>query len=109
MGHVLVLFDSKTGNTAKMAQYVAEGAAKVPDIIADCVALKFALHYEAVVAGEPKREVEVASCRRLGGRLAQWVAVLVNVREELYPGPIDARQTCDQPAVAGAHVGHKRR
>ena len=29
MGNVLVLYDSKTGNTAKMADYVAQGAKEV--------------------------------------------------------------------------------
>ena len=29
MGNVLVLYDSKTGNTAKMADYVAQGAGEV--------------------------------------------------------------------------------
>ena len=32
MGNILVLFQSNTGNTAKMADLVAEGAARVPDI-----------------------------------------------------------------------------
>ena len=31
MGNVLVLYDSKTGNTAKMAKYVAQGAGEIPD------------------------------------------------------------------------------
>jgi len=31
MNHILVLYDSKTGNTAKMAQLVAEGAVAIPD------------------------------------------------------------------------------
>jgi len=29
MGKILVLYDSKTGNTAQMAEYVAEGARQV--------------------------------------------------------------------------------
>ncbi len=66
MGLVLVLYDSKTGNT-------------------------FTFHYGAVVAGEPRREAEIASCHRLGERLAQWVAVLVDGRVELHPGPINGR------------------
>ncbi len=32
MGKVLVLYDSKSGNTEKMANLVAEGAAQVSDI-----------------------------------------------------------------------------
>jgi NAD(P)H dehydrogenase (quinone) len=31
MNHILVLFDSKTGNTARMAQLVAQGAELIPD------------------------------------------------------------------------------
>lgn len=30
MSHILVLFDSKTGNTAQMARYVGEGASEIP-------------------------------------------------------------------------------
>lgn len=180
MGRVLVLYDSSTGNTRKMAGYVAEGAAEVPgtevrvrsvdeavgedvvwcdglalgtptnlgilswkmkrfwdDLIddlwgeidgkiacafsssggwgggaelaclsaltllinygflvfgvTDYVGRKFTLHYGAVTAGEPRREEELAACRRLGERLAQWVAVMVDGRTEHHPGPIDER------------------
>ncbi len=31
MNHILVLYDSKTGNTARMAAFVAEGASSIPD------------------------------------------------------------------------------
>jgi NAD(P)H dehydrogenase (quinone) len=174
MGKVLVIYDSATGNTRKMAQYVAEGASRVPgtevrlrsvdeatgedlvwcDGIAagsptnmgvlswkmkrfwdeigkelwgkidgkvgcafsssggwgggneitclsiltvlmnfgflvfglpDYVGEKLTLHYGAVVAGEPRREEEIASCTRLGGRLAQWVAFFVDGAKELHP------------------------
>ena len=30
MSHILVLYDSKTGNTAKMAAFIGEGAASIP-------------------------------------------------------------------------------
>lgn len=174
MGNVLVLYDSKTGHTAKMAEHVAEGARRIPGIevrlrsvdeatredilwcdglavgsptnlgvlswkmkrfwdelsgdlwgkvdgkiacafsssggwgggaeltcmsiltvlmnygfltfgITDYVAPKFTLHYGAIIAGEPRRDEEVASCRRLGERLAQWVAVYVDGRRDLHP------------------------
>lgn len=180
MGRVLVLYDSKTGNTAKMAGHVAEGVIQVPgtelrlrsvdeasqeDIIwcdglalgtptnlgllswkmkrfwdelvddvwghvdgkigcafsssggwgggaeltclsaltllmnygflvfgvTDYVAQKFTLHYGAVTAGEPRREAEIAACQRLGERLAQWVAVLADGRQEHHPDPIHER------------------
>lgn len=181
MGNVLVLYDSETGNTRKMAEYVARGAEQVPGIqvrlrsveeatrddifwcdgmavgsptclgtlswrmkrfwdgitdgtwghvdgkiacvfsssggwgggaemtclsllimlmnfgflvfgVTDYVDTKFTLHYGAVTAREPRAEAEIAACRRLGKRLSQWVAVYVDGRKELYPGPIDQRQ-----------------
>jgi NAD(P)H dehydrogenase (quinone) len=180
MGKILVLYDSKTGHTAKMAEYVAQGAGEIEstevrllsvgeasadDVLwcdglavgsptyvgaaswrmkrfwdeivprvwgkADgkiacafsssggwgggaeltCLSLHlllmnfgflvfglpdytgeaFTLHYGAVVAGEPKREEEIAACRRLRKRLAQWVAVFVDGRKEHWPGPIKQR------------------
>jgi len=180
MGQILILYDSATGNTEKMAGYVAEGVEKVPGMevrvrsvdeatkedilwcdgialgtptnlgalswkmkrfwdqisgevwgqvdgkiacafsssggwgggaelaclsalivlmnfgflvfgVTDYVAHQFTLHYGAVMAGEPRHEREIAACQRLGERLAQWVAVMVDGRKELYPGPIRAR------------------
>ena len=43
MSKVLVLYHSDSGNTANMAQYVAE---------------QFTLHYGAVLAGEPRKDKE---------------------------------------------------
>jgi NAD(P)H dehydrogenase (quinone) len=180
MGKILVLYDSKTGNTAKMAEYVAQGAQEIPETevrllsvdeasaddvfwcdgvavgsptyvgivswkmkrfwdevvpkawgridgkigcafsssggwgggaeltclslyillmnfgllvfgVPDYVGEAFTLHHGSVVAREPKREEEIAACRRLGKRLAQWVAVYVDGREEHRPGPIKRR------------------
>ncbi|HOH08079.1 MAG TPA: flavodoxin family protein [bacterium] len=42
-----------------------------PDYVAD----RFTLHYGAVAAGEPRHEREIAACRKLGERLAHWVAL----------------------------------
>lgn len=53
--------------------------------VPDYVARRFTLHYGAVLAGEPRREEEIASCRRLGQRLSEWVAVFVDGRKELHP------------------------
>ncbi len=53
--------------------------------VPDYVARRFTLHYGAVIAGEPRREEEIASCRRLGQRLAEWVAFFVDGRRELHP------------------------
>ncbi|NPB06400.1 MAG: flavodoxin family protein [Aquificae bacterium] len=172
MGKVLVLYDTKTGNTSKMARLVAEGAksvegtevrlkhvdeARKEDVlwadglavgtpthmgmlswklkrffdeelidlwgridgkigcafsssggwgggneiacasvltvlvnfgflvfgVTDYVGKKFTLHYGAVVAGEPRSEEEQEACRRLGRRLAEWVAVFVDGKKEL--------------------------
>lgn len=51
----------------------------------DYVGRQFTLHYGAVTAGAPEREEAIAACRRLGERLAQWVAVLIEGRRELHP------------------------
>ena len=59
----------------------------VPDYVGEA----FTLHHGAVVAREQEREEEIAACRRLGKRLAQWVAVYVDGREEHFPGPIKQR------------------
>jgi NAD(P)H dehydrogenase (quinone) len=180
VGKVLVLYDTKSGNTEKMARYVAQGAEEIPHIevrlrsveeataddvfwcdgmavgsptylgavswrmkrfwdemtgkvwgktdgkiacvfsssggwgggaeltclsliimlincgylvfgLPDYVGEAFTLHYGAVTAREPKREEEIAACRRLGKRLAQWVAVFVDGRQELRPGPVKER------------------
>jgi NAD(P)H dehydrogenase (quinone) len=179
MGKILVLYDSKTGNTRKMAELVAEGAACIQDSevrlksvdeasredicwcdgiavgapanmgllswkmkrfwdeLQDCwgsidgkigcafstsggwggggeltcqsiltvlmnfgflvfglpdyVAKQFTLHYGAVIAGEPRQEKEIESCRRLGKRLAEWVGVYMDGKKELRPGPVDNR------------------
>ena len=39
----------------------------------DYVGRQYTLHYGAVVAGEPRLEVERLACERLGERLARWV------------------------------------
>ena len=59
--------------------------------VPDYVGKQFTLHYGAVLAGEPRSEIESAACRRLGKRLAQWVAYYVDGRKDQHPGPIDQR------------------
>lgn len=46
---------------------------------------QFTAHYGATQAGEPRQEKEIESCRKLGKRLAEWVAVYVDGRKELHP------------------------
>jgi len=53
--------------------------------ITDYVGKEFAPHYGSVVAGEPRTEAEVASCVRLGQRLAEWVAVFADGRKDQHP------------------------
>ena len=174
MDKILVLYDSATGNTAKMAQLVAEGAASIEDIevrvrsvdeataddvvwcdglavgsptnmglmswkmkkfwdeamasqwmkidgkiacafsssggwgggseiacqailtllmnfgfltfgVTDYVGKLMTLHYGAVVAREPRDDDSRESCRKLGKRLAEWVAVFVGGRKDQHP------------------------
>ncbi|MBN2012237.1 flavodoxin family protein [candidate division KSB1 bacterium] len=46
---------------------------------------QFTTHYGATQAGEPRADKEIESCRRLGKRLAEWVAVYVDGRTDLHP------------------------
>jgi len=181
MGNVLIIYDSKTGNTAQMADYVAEGVRQVSGIevrllpvdeatvddvlwadgiacgtptyvglaswkmkkfwddiahtvwgkvdgkigcafstsggwgggaeltclsilimlmnlgmltfgVTDYTGKQFTLHYGAVTAGKPREDKEIAACRRLGKRLAQWVAVYFDGREEMRPGLMRERK-----------------
>jgi NAD(P)H dehydrogenase (quinone) len=174
MGKVLVLYDSATGNTAKMAELVGEGAAQIDDIevrirsvedaraedvvwcdgiavgtptnmgllswklkrfwdeemgkqwmkvdgkigcafssaggwgggaelacqavltllmnfgflvfgVTDYVGKLTTLHYGAVTAREPRDEDAREACRKLGKRLAEWVAVCADGRAEQHP------------------------
>ncbi|MDA3928206.1 MAG: hypothetical protein PF541_04565 [Prolixibacteraceae bacterium] len=173
MANILVLYYSKGGNTAKMAKYVAEGAAeiatntiriksideanaddlfwchgiavgsptqlglvagemkqfweKLDDVwmhidgkigcaftsqggwgggaeiacqsintllmnfgmlvfgVTDYVAHQFTTHYGATQAGEPRMQKEIDSCKRIGRRLSEWVAVYVDGLTDLHP------------------------
>jgi NAD(P)H dehydrogenase (quinone) len=53
--------------------------------LTDYVGHKFTAHYGAVVAGEPREEHELESCRRLGQRLAEFVAMHKEGRPEADP------------------------
>ena len=42
-------------------------------------------HYGAIAAREPRDEDVKASCRLLGRRLAEWVAVVADGRQDQHP------------------------
>ncbi|EDQ86885.1 uncharacterized protein MONBRDRAFT_33673 [Monosiga brevicollis MX1] len=43
------------------------------------------LHYGAVVAKQPRNQYDKDACRRLGLRLAEWIAVYFDGKKELHP------------------------
>jgi NAD(P)H dehydrogenase (quinone) len=53
--------------------------------VTDYTGNQFTAHYGATQAGDPREFKEQESCRRLGKRLAEWVAVLIDGRKELHP------------------------
>jgi NAD(P)H dehydrogenase (quinone) len=53
--------------------------------VTDYTGIQFTAHYGATQAGYPREVKEKESCRRLGKRLAEWVAVYVDGRKELHP------------------------
>lgn len=57
--------------------------------VTDYVGKKFSLHYGATNAKAPREDEERMACKRLGERLAQWVAVFVDGRPDLWPQPLD--------------------
>ena len=59
--------------------------------VTDYTGHQFTLHYGAVTAGRPREEAEVEAGRRLGKRLAQWVATYVESRQDQHPGPMKGR------------------
>lgn len=53
--------------------------------VTDYVAHQQTLHYGAIQAGEPRLDKEVAACKRLGRRLAEWCAIYFDGKKELHP------------------------
>jgi NAD(P)H dehydrogenase (quinone) len=53
--------------------------------VTDYVGKGLTPHYGAVLAGEPREEKEKEACRRLGRRLAEWVALYKEGRSDLHP------------------------
>lgn len=64
MGKILVLYDSMTGNTSAMAQYVAEGAQQVPGIEMRKVLAGKATIDDAVLGGGHR--MRIANLHRTG-------------------------------------------
>ena len=59
--------------------------------VPDYTGKRFTLHYGATTAGRPQIDMEIEAGRRLGRRLAQWVAYYVDGKKDLHPGPINSR------------------
>jgi len=53
--------------------------------VTDISGHQFTAHYGATQAGEPREKKQIESCRRLGRRLAEWVAVFIDGRKESHP------------------------
>ena len=53
--------------------------------LTDYTGIKFSAHYGAIVAGSPRAESEQNACRRLGRRLAEYTASLIEGRKEAHP------------------------
>jgi NAD(P)H dehydrogenase (quinone) len=53
--------------------------------VTDYVGKLATLHYGAVTAREPRSENDQAACRKLGQRLAEWVATFVDGRKDQHP------------------------
>jgi NAD(P)H dehydrogenase (quinone) len=60
--------------------------------VTDYTGERFTLHYGAVTAGRPLEDKEFKAARRLGKRLAQWVATYVDRRQDQHPGPMKGRR-----------------
>jgi len=59
--------------------------------VPDYVGKQFTLHHGVIMAGKPETDNEIAACRRMGKRLAQWVAYHIDGRKDQHPGPMKAR------------------
>jgi NAD(P)H dehydrogenase (quinone) len=59
--------------------------------VPDYTGKQFTLHYGVTTAGKPREEKEIEACRRLGKRLAQWVAYYIDGRQDQHPGPMNSR------------------
>jgi NAD(P)H dehydrogenase (quinone) len=53
--------------------------------LTDYTGVKFSAHYGAISAGAPREDREQEACRRLGRRLSEWTACLIDGRKEAHP------------------------
>jgi len=53
--------------------------------VTDYTGYQFTAHYGATQAGDPREDKEKESCRRLGRRLSEWVAVFINGQKDQHP------------------------
>jgi NAD(P)H dehydrogenase (quinone) len=53
--------------------------------LTDYTGVKFSAHYGAISAGAPQDDREQEACRRLGRRLSEWAACLIEGRTEAHP------------------------
>jgi NAD(P)H dehydrogenase (quinone) len=53
--------------------------------VTDYATKLLAPHYGAVVAKEPRTEDDIAACRLLGQRLAEWIAVCIHGKKDEHP------------------------
>jgi NAD(P)H dehydrogenase (quinone) len=53
--------------------------------VTDYVGKLATLHYGAVTARAPRSDDDQAACRKLGQRLAEWVAAFVDGRKDQHP------------------------
>lgn len=53
--------------------------------LTDYTGVKFSAHYGAIIAGAPNEDHEKEACRRLGLRLAEWSATLIEGRKDAHP------------------------
>ncbi|HEY4260084.1 MAG TPA: flavodoxin family protein [Schlesneria sp.] len=60
--------------------------------LTDYTGPRFSAHYGAIAAGPPVQERELNACRRLGLRLSEWAATMIEGRPEAHP----LKQTYDR-------------
>ena len=53
--------------------------------LTDYTGVKFSAHYGAISAGSPDEERVQEACRRIGLRLAEWTACMIDGRKEAHP------------------------